>query len=233
TNRPACLCWVSGDGGGVGGSRVGRGGGHGGGTHATDPPPRPPGHPGELSVAALLPALRRRLGLPTELHVVKAPARDSSGLVLLSGCHRATEELQRFFSHQRRRGGFPVTYSAVTVGVPAEAEGEIRVGLCHRQHGDGAVVVPVPCPGRRSVARGEVRSTLTRYQAAGGCGGLRPAPAAAQDGLPRAAAGSPGPAAVPGAGGPRARPPRGQGAGGALPAAPPGHPHASHTGKWP
>uniref|UniRef100_A0A8C3BZ02 Pseudouridine synthase RsuA/RluA-like domain-containing protein n=1 Tax=Cairina moschata TaxID=8855 RepID=A0A8C3BZ02_CAIMO len=134
---------------------------------ALNKPPGLPvlGHPGELSVAALLPALRRRLGLPAELHVVKAvfSPRDSSGLVLLSGCRRATEELQRFFSHQRRRGCFPATYCAVTVGVPAEAEGEIRVGLCRRQHGDGAVL---------PVSRGEVRSTLTRYRllgAAGGC----------------------------------------------------------------
>lgn len=37
--------------------------------------PIPPGHRGELSLTALLPALRRRLGLPAELHVVKAPAR--------------------------------------------------------------------------------------------------------------------------------------------------------------
>ncbi|XP_035402874.1 LOW QUALITY PROTEIN: mitochondrial mRNA pseudouridine synthase RPUSD3 [Cygnus atratus] len=141
---------------------------------ALNKPPGLPvlGHPGELSLAALLPALRRRLGLPAELHVVKAPPRDSSGLVLLSGCRRATEQLQRFFSDERRRGRFPATYCAVTVGVPAEAEGEIRVGLCRRQHGAGAVVVPVPCPGRRSVSRGEVRSTLTRYRllgAAGGC----------------------------------------------------------------
>ncbi|XP_040425065.1 LOW QUALITY PROTEIN: mitochondrial mRNA pseudouridine synthase RPUSD3 [Cygnus olor] len=141
---------------------------------ALNKPPGLPvlGHPGELSLAALLPALRRRLGLPAELHVVKAPPRDSSGLVLLSGCRRATEQLQRFFSDERRRGRFPATYCAVTVGVPAEAEGEIRVGLCRRQHGAGAVAVPVPCPGRRSVSRGEVRSTLTRYRllgAAGGC----------------------------------------------------------------
>ncbi|XP_042679597.1 mitochondrial mRNA pseudouridine synthase RPUSD3 isoform X1 [Centrocercus urophasianus] len=130
------------------------------------------GHPGELSLTALLPALRRRLGLPAELHVVKAPARECSGLVLLSTSHRVTEQLQHSFTAARRRGQFPVTYSAVTVGVPAEAEGEIRVGLCWQQKGDTAVVVAVPPPGHRSVTRREVKSTLTHYRllgAAGGC----------------------------------------------------------------
>ncbi|XP_074735235.1 mitochondrial mRNA pseudouridine synthase RPUSD3 [Strix uralensis] len=137
---------------------------------------KPPGLPilgpsGELSLTALLPALRRRLGLPAELHVVKAPTRECSGLVLLSGCHHATEQLQRFFSDARRRGQYPATYHAVTVGVPAEAEGEIRVGLRWQQQGDTATVVPVPVPGRRSLARKEVKSTLTRYRVLGAAGG--------------------------------------------------------------
>lgn len=95
--------------------------------------PIPPGHRGELSLTALLPALRRRLGLPAELHVVKAPARywdgsgiwngevpgglidtvsnrECSGLVLLSTCHRVTEQLQHSFTAARRRGQFPATY---------------------------------------------------------------------------------------------------------------------------
>ncbi|NXW05724.1 RUSD3 synthase, partial [Fregetta grallaria] len=129
------------------------------------------GRPGELSLAALLPALRRRLGLPAELHVVKAPARECSGLVLLSGCHRATEQLQRFFTDTRQRGQYPATYRAVTVGVPAEVEGEIRAGLCWQQQGDDAAVVLVPAPGRRSLARKEVKSTLTRYRVLGAAGG--------------------------------------------------------------
>ncbi|XP_055661216.1 mitochondrial mRNA pseudouridine synthase RPUSD3 isoform X1 [Falco peregrinus] len=129
------------------------------------------GCPGELSLAALLPALRRRLGLHAELHVVKAPARECSGLVLLSSCHRTTEQLQQFFTDARRRGQYPATYRAVTVGVPAEVEGEIRTGLCWQQQGDTAVVVPVPAPGRRSLARKEVKSTLTRYRVLGTAGG--------------------------------------------------------------
>ncbi|NXW40489.1 RUSD3 synthase, partial [Nyctiprogne leucopyga] len=130
-----------------------------------------PGGSGELSLVTLLPALRRRLGLSAELHVVKAPARECSGLVLLSGCHRTTEQLQRFFTGARRRGQYPATYRAVTVGVPAEAEGEIRAGLCWQQQGDTAVVVPVLAPGRRSLARKEVKSTLTRYRVLGAAGG--------------------------------------------------------------
>ncbi|XP_074458572.1 mitochondrial mRNA pseudouridine synthase RPUSD3 [Larus michahellis] len=129
------------------------------------------GRPGELSLTLLLPALRRRLGLPAELHVVKAPTRECSGVVLLSSCHRATEQIQQFFTDARRRGRYPATYCAVTVGVPAEAEGEIRAGLCWQQQGDTTVVVPVPAPGRRSLARKEVKSTLTRYRVLGAAGG--------------------------------------------------------------
>ncbi|NWR62263.1 RUSD3 synthase, partial [Bucorvus abyssinicus] len=137
---------------------------------------KPPGLPilgrtGELSLSMLLPALRRRLGLSTELHVVKAPARGCSGLVLLSSCHRTTEQLQWFFTDARRRSQYPVTYHAVTLGVPAEAEGEIRTGLRWQQQGDTAAVVPVPVPGPRSLARKEVKSTLTRYQVLGAAGG--------------------------------------------------------------
>ncbi|KAM6301189.1 mitochondrial mRNA pseudouridine synthase RPUSD3 [Aegotheles albertisi] len=140
---------------------------------ALNKPPGLPvlGQPGELSLTALLPALRRRLGLPAELHVVKAPASECSGLVLLSGCHRATEQLQRSFSDARQRGRYPVTYRAVTVGVPAEAEGEIRTGLRWQQQGDTAMVVPVLTPGRYSLARKEVKNTLTRYRVLGAAGG--------------------------------------------------------------
>ncbi|KAM6413913.1 LOW QUALITY PROTEIN: mitochondrial mRNA pseudouridine synthase RPUSD3 [Rhynochetos jubatus] len=140
---------------------------------ALNKPPGLPvlGRPGELSLSVLLPALARRLRLPAGLHVVKAPARECSGLVLLSGCPRATERLQRFFTAARRGGRFPATYRAVTVGVPAEAEGEIRTGLRWESRGDAAVVVPVPVPGRRSPARTEVKSTLTRYRVLGAAGG--------------------------------------------------------------
>ncbi|NXU11482.1 RUSD3 synthase, partial [Pardalotus punctatus] len=129
------------------------------------------GPPGDLSLDALLPALRRRLGLSAELHVVKAPAREYSGLVLLSCCYHTTKKLQQFFTNARQRGQYPATYRAVTVGVPAEAEGEVRTGLCWQQQGDRAVVVPVPAPGRRSLARKDVKSTMTRYRVLGAMGG--------------------------------------------------------------
>ncbi|NWV08092.1 RUSD3 synthase, partial [Ptilonorhynchus violaceus] len=137
---------------------------------------KPPGLPilggsGNLSLDALLPALRRRLGLSAELHVVKAPARECSGLVLLSSCYHTTKKLQQFFTNARRRGQYPATYRAITVGVPAETEGEIRTGLCWQQQGDRAMVVPVPAPGHHSLARKEVKSTLTRYRVLGTTGG--------------------------------------------------------------
>ncbi|NWU89125.1 RUSD3 synthase, partial [Upupa epops] len=138
---------------------------------------KPPGLPvlgqtGELNLSVLLPTLRRRLGYPAELHVVKAPTRACSGLILLSSCHRTTEQLKQFFIDARRRGQFPVTYHAVTVGIPAERKGEIHTGLQWQKQGNTAVVVPVPVPGYRSLARKVIKNTLTCYQvlsAARGC----------------------------------------------------------------
>ncbi|XP_063268126.1 mitochondrial mRNA pseudouridine synthase RPUSD3 isoform X2 [Prinia subflava] len=124
------------------------------------------GRPGDLSLDALLPALRQRLGLAADLHVVKAPA----------SCYHTTKKLQQFFTNARQRGQYPATYRAITVGVPAEVEGEICTGLRWQQQGDRAMVVPVPAPGRRSLARKDVKITLTRYRvlnAAGGCGLLQ------------------------------------------------------------
>ncbi|NXS04691.1 RUSD3 synthase, partial [Oxylabes madagascariensis] len=45
-------------------------------------------------------------------------------------------------------------------------------GLCWQQQGDRAMVVPVPAPGRRSLARKDVKITQTCYRvlsAGGGC----------------------------------------------------------------
>uniref|UniRef100_A0A8D2NH00 Pseudouridine synthase RsuA/RluA-like domain-containing protein n=1 Tax=Zonotrichia albicollis TaxID=44394 RepID=A0A8D2NH00_ZONAL len=148
-------------------------------THLTDFPPlgallalnKPPGlpvlgeyrRPGDLSLDALLPALRQRLGLPAELHVVKAPAREYSGLVLLSSCYHTTKKLQQFFTDARCRGQYPATYRVKSLqeGI---AQGVLRAVALQ--------VVPVPAPGRRSLARKDVKSTLTRYRvlsAVGGC----------------------------------------------------------------
>ncbi|XP_034633330.1 mitochondrial mRNA pseudouridine synthase RPUSD3 [Trachemys scripta elegans] len=131
------------------------------------------GSPGQLSLVSLLPDLSQRLSLPPELHVVKAAGKDSSGLVLLSSCHGTTQQLHAFFTQLRRAGRPPATYRAVTAGVPAAMEGEIRTGLKLEQVGDLQLVVPVAAPSRRSVERKEVKQTLTRYKvlgAAPGCG---------------------------------------------------------------
>ncbi|NXA76523.1 RUSD3 synthase, partial [Thryothorus ludovicianus] len=129
------------------------------------------GRSGDLSLDALLPALRRRLGLTADLHVVKAPARECSGLVLLSSCYHTTKKLQQFFTNARCKGQYPAAYRAITVGVPAEMEGEICTGLCWKQQGDRAMVVPVLAPGRRSLARKDVKNTLTRYRVLGAAEG--------------------------------------------------------------
>ncbi|KAI1234504.1 hypothetical protein IHE44_0003558, partial [Lamprotornis superbus] len=141
---------------------------------ALNKPPGLPvlGRPEDLSLHALLPTLRRRLGLAAELHVVKAPARSQaamshreySGLVLLSSCYHTTKKLQQFFTNARWRGQYPATYRAVTVGVPAEVEGDICTGLRWQQQQDRAMVMPVPALGRCSLARKDVKSTLTRYR---------------------------------------------------------------------
>ncbi|CAM5165120.1 unnamed protein product [Natator depressus] len=125
------------------------------------------GSPGQLSVISLLPDLSQRLSLPHELHVVKAAGKDSSGLVLLSGCPGTTRQLHAFFTQLRRAGRPPATYRAVTAGVPAAVEGEIRTGLKLEQVGDLQLVVPVAAPSRRSVERKEVKQTLTHYRVLG------------------------------------------------------------------
>ncbi|XP_067396783.1 mitochondrial mRNA pseudouridine synthase RPUSD3 isoform X1 [Emydura macquarii macquarii] len=90
--------------------------------------------------------------------------RELSGLVLLSSCPDATQQLHTFFTQLRRAGRSPATYRAVTAGMPAAMEGEIRTGLKLEQIGDLQLVVPVAAPSRRSVERKEVRKTLTRYE---------------------------------------------------------------------
>uniref|UniRef100_A0A8C0GDK9 RNA pseudouridine synthase D3 n=1 Tax=Chelonoidis abingdonii TaxID=106734 RepID=A0A8C0GDK9_CHEAB len=136
-------------------------------------PPPVPGSPGQLSLVSLLPDLSQRLNLPPELHVVKAAGKDGSGLVLLSGCPGTTQQLHAFFTQLRRAGRPPATYRAVTAGVPAAMEGEIRTGLKLEQVGDLQLVVPVAAPSRHSVERKEVKQTLTCYKVLGtapGCG---------------------------------------------------------------
>ncbi|KYO38544.1 RNA pseudouridylate synthase domain-containing protein 3 [Alligator mississippiensis] len=129
------------------------------------------GSPGQLSLEALLPQLSQRLALSPELHIVRAPGKESSGLVLLSTCHATTQRLQEFFVRARRTGRPPATYCAVTVGVPADSQGEIRTGLKLAQVGDARLVVPVAAPSQGSVARKEVKKTRTCYTVLGSAHG--------------------------------------------------------------
>ncbi|NXA20917.1 RUSD3 synthase, partial [Ibidorhyncha struthersii] len=99
----------------------------------------PPGRSGELSLVALLPALRRHLGLTAELHVVKAPARYSWGVPRWGGKLRGCQPPPPQGSELPHPAGIVLAF-AITVGVPAEAEGEIRTGLCWQRQGDTAVV---------------------------------------------------------------------------------------------
>ncbi|KAM9134701.1 mitochondrial mRNA pseudouridine synthase RPUSD3 isoform 2-T2 [Pangshura tecta] len=121
------------------------------------------GSSGQLSLVSLLPDLSQRLSLPPELHVVKAAGN----------CPGTTQQLHAFFTQLQRERCPPATYRAVTAGVPAAVEGEIRTGLKLQQVGDLQLVAPVAAPSRRSLERKEVKQTLTRYKVLGataGCG---------------------------------------------------------------
>ncbi|XP_065701734.1 mitochondrial mRNA pseudouridine synthase RPUSD3 isoform X4 [Patagioenas fasciata] len=131
------------------------------------------GAPGRSPAGAEQTPRAARPGPPrgTEPVGTAAGAAAAPGPPCRAPCGESSRQLQRFFTTARRRGQFPATYCAVTVGVPAEAEGEIRAGLRWQQQGDTTAVVPVLYPGRHSLARKEVKSTLTRYRVLGAAGG--------------------------------------------------------------
>ncbi|XP_023366458.1 mitochondrial mRNA pseudouridine synthase RPUSD3 isoform X2 [Otolemur garnettii] len=88
------------------------------------------GKPEELTLFSVLPELSQSLGLgKQELQVVRAPGKETSGLVLLSSCPQTASCLQKFFSHSRRAQRPTATYSAVTVGIPGVSEGKIQAAL--------------------------------------------------------------------------------------------------------
>ncbi|XP_032825742.1 mitochondrial mRNA pseudouridine synthase RPUSD3 [Petromyzon marinus] len=120
--------------------------------------------PEQLALEPLLPELARLLGVSPDLHLVKAPSRDVSGVVLLSVCHHTTKELEAAFSRLRRAREPASTYWAVTVGTPERGEGDIDVPLATRKIGDHLLVVPVPHPTKASLKRQEVKKALTRYR---------------------------------------------------------------------
>ncbi|XP_028575535.2 mitochondrial mRNA pseudouridine synthase RPUSD3 isoform X2 [Podarcis muralis] len=122
------------------------------------------GKPGELTLLSLLPDLSQKLGFPQNLDVIKAAVKESSGLVLLSGCPSTTQRLQDFYARCRRAGDPAATYCAVTTRIPAASEGEIRTCLKLIQVEDHKLVVPVASPSRGSLQRKEVRKTQTLYK---------------------------------------------------------------------
>ncbi|XP_069871609.1 mitochondrial mRNA pseudouridine synthase RPUSD3-like [Dipodomys merriami] len=128
------------------------------------------GKPGELTLQSVLPELSQSLGT-RELHLVRAPGKEPSGLVLLSSCPQTASHLQKFFTHCRRAQRPTATYCAVTDGIPSHSEGKIRVALA-LAHTDGVSQgVPVKCPSRKDITEG-VRRTLSRFRvlaAGSGC----------------------------------------------------------------
>ncbi|XP_020836644.1 mitochondrial mRNA pseudouridine synthase RPUSD3 isoform X1 [Phascolarctos cinereus] len=120
------------------------------------------GKPEELTLLSVLPEIGQHLGLSQELHVVRAPGRESSGLVLLSSCPQITKTFQNFFIHSRRAQKPTVTYWAVTVGIPATSKGKIQVALKLDQVRGIDLVVPVKAPSRQTLKEG-VKETLTHF----------------------------------------------------------------------
>ncbi|XP_053326077.1 mitochondrial mRNA pseudouridine synthase RPUSD3 [Spea bombifrons] len=130
------------------------------------------GSPEGVSVSSLLPHLQHHLGIGSELHIVKAASKESSGLVLLSTCHTTTQQFEDFYAKCRKAQTPVTTYCAVTVGVPNPLEGEVKVALKVEQIGDQRLVVPVIHPTQGELERREVKRTETRYKvldSADGC----------------------------------------------------------------
>ncbi|XP_012657951.1 mitochondrial mRNA pseudouridine synthase RPUSD3 isoform X1 [Otolemur garnettii] len=122
------------------------------------------GKPEELTLFSVLPELSQSLGLgKQELQVVRAPGKETSGLVLLSSCPQTASCLQKFFSHSRRAQRPTATYSAVTVGIPGVSEGKIQAALKLEPTDGVNLVVPVRNPSRKDILEG-VKKTLSRFR---------------------------------------------------------------------
>ncbi|XP_038627793.1 mitochondrial mRNA pseudouridine synthase RPUSD3 isoform X2 [Tachyglossus aculeatus] len=87
------------------------------------------GKAGDVTVHSVLPELSQRLGFDQPLEVVKAAEKESSGLVLLSGCPKTSENLRSYFIWSQRAKRPAVTYRAITVGIPNPSEGEVKTAL--------------------------------------------------------------------------------------------------------
>ncbi|XP_069592512.1 mitochondrial mRNA pseudouridine synthase RPUSD3 [Ranitomeya imitator] len=116
------------------------------------------------SVMSVLSELQRTLQIKSELHVVKAAPKESSGLVLLSSCHVTTKKFEDFYSECRRSERPLATFWAVTLGVPSPPKGDIKVALKVETIGDLDLVAPEMHPSKGSLERRDVKRTETRYQ---------------------------------------------------------------------
>ncbi|XP_005413093.1 PREDICTED: RNA pseudouridylate synthase domain-containing protein 3 isoform X1 [Chinchilla lanigera] len=120
------------------------------------------GKPGELTLLSVLPDLSQSLGCPS-LQVIRAPGKETSGLVLLSTCPQTASRLQKFFIRSRRAHRPTATYWAVTNGIPDASEGQILAALTLQHIGGVSVVIPVKCPSRRDLLEG-VKRTLSHFR---------------------------------------------------------------------
>ncbi|XP_050004524.1 mitochondrial mRNA pseudouridine synthase RPUSD3 isoform X3 [Alexandromys fortis] len=129
------------------------------------------GRPGELTLLSVLPQLSQALGLGHgELQVVRAPGKEASGLVLLSGCPQTASRLQKFFAHSRRSQRPTATYCAITDGIPEPSEGTVSVALKLERMDGIDLAVPVASPSRKDILEG-VKRTLSHFHVmATGCG---------------------------------------------------------------
>lgn len=130
------------------------------------------GGPEELSMVSVLPELQQILQMKSDLHVVKAAPKESSGLVLLSTCHVLTKEFESFYSECRKAERSISTFCAITLGTPSPAKGEIKVALKMENINGIDLVVPVMHPSKGSLERREVKKTETWYEvlhSVGGC----------------------------------------------------------------
>ncbi|XP_048643054.1 mitochondrial mRNA pseudouridine synthase RPUSD3 isoform X4 [Marmota marmota marmota] len=122
------------------------------------------GKSGELTLLSVLPELSQSLGLSEqELHIVQAPGKEASGLVLLSSCPQTASRLQKFFTHSRKTQRPTATYCAITNGIPATAEGKIEVALRLECFDGVNLVVPVKSPSRKDILEG-VKRTLSHFR---------------------------------------------------------------------
>ncbi|XP_068107988.1 mitochondrial mRNA pseudouridine synthase RPUSD3 [Hyperolius riggenbachi] len=118
----------------------------------------------EVSLVSVLPDLQDLLQVKSELHVVRAAPKESSGLVLLSSCHVTTKHFEDFYMNCRKAHRSFMTFCAVTLGVPSPAEGEVSVAVKEKEIAGQILTIPVWDPSKGSLERREVKKTGTFYE---------------------------------------------------------------------